>query len=81
MCLARSPWCMFLNCAKLFSGNLYGYVDVVNKAKIIYKVLLASEKIEKNLGGRLELLISIYTVIQPVVILCQFMNILECPSS
>ena len=34
MYLPRSPWCMFLHCVKPFSGNLYGYVGVVNEAKI-----------------------------------------------
>ena len=56
MCLARSPWDMCLNCAKLFSRHVYRYVGVVNEAKIIHLLLLGSKKIDKNLGGRLELL-------------------------
>ena len=52
MCLARSPRCMFLHCTKLFIRNIYEYVDVVNETKIIYLVLLASKRIDKNLGGR-----------------------------
>ena len=50
---------MFRHCAKLFSGNLYGYAGVVNEAKLIYLVLLASKKIDKNIDDRLELLTSI----------------------
>ena len=33
MCLARHLWCMFLNYASPFNGNLYGYVSAVNEAK------------------------------------------------
>ena len=35
------------------------YVGVVNEAKLIYLVLLASKKIDKNIDDRLELLTSI----------------------
>ena len=41
MCLARPLLCMFLNCAKPFSGHLYGYVSVVNEAKVIYLEFVA----------------------------------------
>ena len=60
MRLARFPRCICLNCTKLFNGHHYRYVGVVNEAKIIHLVLLASKKIEEiNLGGRLEHLTSI----------------------
>ena len=58
MCLARSPWCMFLHCAKLLSGNHYGYVGAVNEAKTL--VLRVSKKIDKHLVGHLELLSSVH---------------------
>ena len=39
-------------------NNLYGHIGVFPEAKKIYTVLLGSKKIDKNLGGRLELLTS-----------------------
>ena len=43
---------------ELCLDNLYGHIGVFTEAKKIYTVLLGSKKIDKNLGGRLELLTS-----------------------
>ena len=64
---------MFLNYAPLFSGDLYGHIRVLNEAKRIYKVLLSSEKIDKNLGGRLELSLRVSSPI--LSILTDFNNV------
>ena len=46
--------------ATLFCGDLYRHIRVFIEAKRIYIFLLCLEKIYKNLGGRLELLTSIF---------------------
>ena len=51
---------MFLTYAPLFCVNLYGHIRVFNEAKKIYIVLMSLEKIDKNLGGQLEILTSIH---------------------
>ena len=44
----------------LFCGNLYRYVGVFNETKTTFLVVLATTRIDKNHGGRLELLTNIY---------------------
>ena len=45
-----------------FCGNLYIYVGVFGEAKRTLLLVLASTKIDKTHGGRLELLTSIYKI-------------------
>ena len=51
----------------MFCGHPYGRIRVFNEANRIYISLFSSEKINKNLGGRLELLTSILHGINRIV--------------